>query len=339
MNNCARSIDMLNAAVLIDPDNTKMIKKITELRDKFVIDLVTRLELDIENDFPDKYIEIEKLITANELKKAEKLIDEFQSDEAKAEKALYIKGLLLYRNGNLRESVNCFDGALSLESINEKASFMKSRAQTLLNYVDKAAKEMSKSKYQEAVKTLTSALAVDKDNRILNQASYFQRALANFNAGYVESAFDDYKKFDLLNKLIGNTFNGIGLGAALTKAQTPEEQSKPTSDITEKKKKRVRENKKSSKVTPVVVKQTGENCAQNDLEPESTKQIELKDVKQNSNQQAAIAEITMMSSQFNVNPIAVDEETCSQDVKTEKIEESISIEAEHISDDAESLKS
>lgn len=295
MNNFARSIDMLNAAVLIDPENKQMIRNITELRDKFVVDLVSRLERDIEGDFPDKYVEIEKMITVNDLKRAEKLVDEFHSEEAETPKALYVKGLLLYRNGNLKESVKCFDRASGLESVNEKTSIMKSNAETLLKLVDQAAKEMGELKYRDAVKTLTKALAVDKDNRIINQASYFQRALANFNAGFVEASFDDYKKFDLLKKVIGNA--GMDFGAALTKPRETEEKNSSTSEATETKKcESMQEHKESTEAAiEVSVKKIENDCTKTEPVFEfSSDQFEIIDP--NAEQQSVTEEIEVKPS-------------------------------------------
>lgn len=273
---------MLNAAVLIDPENPKMVKNITEIRDKYVVDLVSRLESEIERDLPDKFEDIEKIIMANDFKKAEKMIKELEDAEPTA-KTLFVKGLLLYRKGNLKGSVTVFDEALSLDSSYEKALFMKTKAQTLLELVEKAASEMNESNFREAVRTLTKSLEIDRDNRIINQVSYFQRALANFNAGFVEAAFEDYKKFDLLKKIIGNPFPGVeALGASLVKLQNTSEGQ--TDDKPKKKKKKkvqkpkeecgetstkVPKEEESSKIVDCSLEKTDTKCTKTENEQQS----------------------------------------------------------------------
>lgn len=212
MNNCSQAVEMLNAAASIDPENKKMIKIIVDIRDYFVRELVLRLERDIAIDFPDKYSEAEKLIRSNQLVKVDKLVEEIYSEEPKTGRAIYIKALALYFAGSLNESLKLFKSSIELDGTLENAKKMKSKAKTLSALVEKSAEEMTAVKYEAAIETLTAALHVDKDNLVINQAAHFQRALANFNLGHFESAFEDYKKFESMKKLVGNVLKDIEVG-------------------------------------------------------------------------------------------------------------------------------
>lgn len=219
MNNCSQAVEMLNAAASIDPENKKMIKIIVDIRDYFVRELVLRLERDIAIDFPDKYSEAEKLIRSNQLVKVDKLVEEIYSEEPKTGRAIYIKALALYFAGSLNESLKLFKSSIELDGTLENAKKMKSKAKTLSALVEKSAEEMNAVKYEAAIETLTAALHVDKDNLVINQAAHFQRALANFNLGHFESAFEDYKKFESMKKLVGNVLKDIEVGESKNEIQ------------------------------------------------------------------------------------------------------------------------
>jgi hypothetical protein len=91
---------MLNAALVIDPENTRMTATIINLRDSFVKDLVLRLEAEIEKDFPDKFRDAEKLLITNQLAKAEILVKQINAEEPESARAFYIKGFHLYLCGS-----------------------------------------------------------------------------------------------------------------------------------------------------------------------------------------------------------------------------------------------
>lgn len=210
LNNCSRAIEVLNAAILIDPENEKATKNILSIRDFFMKDLISRLEAEIESDIPDKYSEAEKMIRANKHAEAEKLVKEICNEEPMTAQACYIKGLsVLYMSGGLKESLSHFKEALALKPSLKNALEMEAKTKKLLNLVEKASQEMAAANYPEAIETLTEALKVDNDNNIINQASYFQRALAYFNQGSFKNAFEDYKKFEILKKIVGNVMNDI----------------------------------------------------------------------------------------------------------------------------------
>lgn len=202
-------MNILSAAILVDPENTKMKKNIDELRTHFLKKLIKRLECDIESDFPDKYREAEKLIMSNQLIKAEKYVNEIFNEEPKVAQSYYIKGLSLYMAGSLKDSLKHFAQALELDNSLECAVKMREKTKTLNSFIEKAAVEMEAKEYGNAIETLSKALEVDRENRIINQASYFQRALAYFNIEQKEKAFDDFRKFELMKHLVGNVLKDI----------------------------------------------------------------------------------------------------------------------------------
>lgn len=209
LNNCSRAVQMLNAAKSIDPGNHKMFQMIINVRDHFVKDLIARLEREIESEFPDRYKEVEKLIVSNQLYKAEKLVEEIYNEEPKVPQAYYLKGLALYMTGSLKEAQKQFDLALEIDDTMECAIKMNRNAKRLHDLIDEASQEMEKKNYTKVIELLTTALATDKDNRVINQAAHFQRALAYYNAGDLPNAFEDYKKFELMSKLCGDILKGI----------------------------------------------------------------------------------------------------------------------------------
>lgn len=210
MKNCSCAVEMLNAAARVDPNNKKLIKTIVRIREHFVKDLVERLEQDMIRKLTEKNSDVEKLIMSNQLAKAEKLIDEIgKKNSTDNGHLVYLKGLALYMKGSLQESLKLFKKAQQLDESLEKAKTMESKTLEFQELVNKTAEQMSVGKYEEAIETLTQTLTVDKNNRVINQAVYFQRALAYFNLGNFEGAFEDYKKFDLINQLVGNVLSGL----------------------------------------------------------------------------------------------------------------------------------
>lgn len=209
LNNCARAVQMLNAAKSIDPENPKMYKMIINVRDHFVKDLIGRLEREIEGELPDRYKEVEKLIISNQLYKAEKLVEEIYNEEPKVPQAYYLKGLAFYMTGSLKEAQKQFGLALEMDETMENAIKANKNAKKLHDLIDGASQEMEKKNYIKVIELLTTALATDKDNRVINQAAHFQRALAYYNAGNLPKAFEDYKKFELMSKLCGDVLKSI----------------------------------------------------------------------------------------------------------------------------------
>lgn len=197
-------MEILGAAATIDPENKKVFGTISQMRTHFMMELIARLEAEIENEFPDKFQEAEKMIMANQLVKAENLVDEIFNEEPKTGQTYYIKGLALYMSGSLKESVKMFKHALELDELMERAASMLVKASKLDELSDRATAQMTGQKYHEAINTLTEALSADTDNRVMCQASLFQRALAHFNTGNFEGAFDDFKKFEMMKTIVGD---------------------------------------------------------------------------------------------------------------------------------------
>lgn len=211
--NCSRAIQMLNAALLIDPENNKVVKTIIETRDRYVKEMISRLELDIRSEFPCKYKEAEKLILSNQLIKAGKMVEEIFNEEPKIGKTYFIKGLSLYMAGSLKEALKHFLKATELDESLETAKKMLEKTTNLNNLVENASKLMESKDYEKTVETLTQALSVDRENRVINQAALFQRSLAYFNMGESQKAFEDYKRFEVLQKLVGDVLEGIEIPA------------------------------------------------------------------------------------------------------------------------------
>lgn len=200
---------MLNAALLIDPENKKMNLMIHNLRNSFVKDLVLKLEAEIEKDFPDKITDAEKLMSTNQLVKAEKLVEEINVEEPGTARAFYIKGAYLYFTGALKESHKLLIKSLEINGQMEKAVKMEEKCRKLDKLFDTAMKEMTDLDYTKAIETFTKVIEFDKENKFICQASHFQRALASFNIGEFDSAFEDYKTFESMKKIVGNVLKEI----------------------------------------------------------------------------------------------------------------------------------
>lgn len=204
LNNCSRAVEILGAAATIDPENKKVIGTISQMRTHFMMELISRLEVEIQEELPDKFSEAEKMIMSNQLAKAKMLVDEIFNEVPKTGQAYYIKGLALYMSGSLKESVKMFKKALELNELVTNAAIMLAKALKLDELSDRATTQMTDKKYHEAISTLTEALSADTDNRVMCQASLFQRALAHFNTGNFEGAFDDFKKFEMMKTIVGD---------------------------------------------------------------------------------------------------------------------------------------
>jgi tetratricopeptide (TPR) repeat protein len=246
---------MLNAAVLIDPENRKIIRTIVDMRDSFVKDLVLRLEKEIENDFPDKLRDAEKLMITNQMVKAEKVIGEINVEEPNSARAFYIKGLYLYLKGSLKESHKLLTQALEVNANMEKAVKMEEKCKTLLDMTETASQEMKDQKYSAAIETFTKAIEFDPENKFSVQASVFQRALANFNMGNFNAAFEDYKTFESMKKVVGNVLQDIEVPDAVKeKKEKAEKEAKAKKSL--KKKKKSKKHAKNIEVKVVTKLQT-----------------------------------------------------------------------------------
>lgn len=210
MNNFLRAVKMLNAAARVDQGSSKITNTITSIRDQFIKDLVERLEIDIRYEVSDIYKEVEKLIKSHQLREAEKLLNVIgKKASTESGQFVYLKGFALYMKGSLKESLILFKKAQEFDDFYQKAKRMERKIIFFQELADKTEIQMNSGKYEEAIETLTYTLKVDKDNRLINQAVFFQRALANFNIGKKEDAYADYQQFLLITKIVGNVLAGV----------------------------------------------------------------------------------------------------------------------------------
>lgn len=201
---------MLNAAALIDPENDTIAKKIIRIRDEFMKDLILRLEDEIKKDFPDKCNDAEKLMITNQMAKAGKLVEQINLEEPNSARAFYVKGLLLYYKGDLKESFKLFKQASDLNPRMENAVRMRKKVKSLQELVDAATKEMNDKNYPKSIELFTKIIDTDKNNKLISQASHFHRALAYFNYGNFEESFEDYKSSEILKSVVGDVLKNIG---------------------------------------------------------------------------------------------------------------------------------
>lgn len=197
-------MDILNKAALIDAENDNIMAIIKDARDTFVNDLVARMERETLELLPDKFKDAERLILSCKFDESQKLIKEIFEEEPKTAKAIYIKALSEYMIGNLKASAKLFEEALKLDPAFRKATDKLQKAKELQELLQCASEEMVCEKYQAVVELLTKALKIDNTNRVIIQASHFQRSLAYFNLGQPKEAFADYQKFEDLKPLVGS---------------------------------------------------------------------------------------------------------------------------------------
>lgn len=197
---------MLQAAMLIDPDNQAIIKKITNLRDCYYKELIDRLEQDIAKDLPCTFEECEKLINSHRTREASKMVEDLYKEEPRTAEAYYLKGLLLYMTGGLTESLTFLDEALKIDNTHEKALKIKGNIEKNQTLTESAKHEMASKNYERAAELLSEVIKIDINNQIMTQIAYFERALAYFNAGEKAKAFEDYKTFELMKVIVGDVF-------------------------------------------------------------------------------------------------------------------------------------
>jgi tetratricopeptide (TPR) repeat protein len=193
------------------------------------------LEADIEKDFPDKFRDAEKLLNTNQLTKAEVLVKQINVEEPESARAFYIKGLHLYLSGSLKESHKLFIKALEANGQMEKAIKMEEKSRKLNELFETASKEMIDMNYEKAIELFTKVIEFDKNNNFICQASHFQRALASFNIGQFDAAFEDYKAFESMKKIVGNVLKDIEI-PQVSRPKQDEEPKKPKKSKTKKKK-------------------------------------------------------------------------------------------------------
>lgn len=249
------------------------------------------MEVDIKNDFPDKFRDAEKLIFSNQLVKAERLVDEIVNENPESGRAYYIKGLAVYMTGSLKESIKLFNQAAEIDETVENAKVMEEKAITLQDLTQNAAQEMNDKNYSQAIETLTKALSVDRENRVVNQLSHYQRALAYFNLGQMDKAFEDFKRFELIKKMVGNVLKKIEEDGEEARTDNVEDGKMSSPKIEEAEKsdqldcgdfKKFDEDDKHSENTSVESQETGREDLENKEDfVDDVKDFENQDVKNN----------------------------------------------------------
>ena len=171
--------------------------------------LVNRLEKEVESSLPDEFEATELLIKSNKLTKAQKLVEKFYDTSPKTARGAYLKGLSVYMAGSLKESMKYFTEALKIDAVFDKATDKLDKAEKFQTLLDKANIEMTCCRFEQALVTLTECLKVDETNVPINQVAHFQRAMALFNLGNSEGAFEDYKKFEDMKLIVGDVFDEL----------------------------------------------------------------------------------------------------------------------------------
>lgn len=204
------ALQVLSAAIFMDPDNKKVQTKISNIRQFFIKDLVSRLESEVGMEIAESQMKIEsskkieraeQLIDEHNMEEAEKLIEEVSSAKMKSEQFLFVKGYLLYMSGSLKEAIPLLKEATALNPSREKSRKLLENAEKLNKLLDASAEKTTQKKHLESIDLLTELLEVDKENARINQAAYFQRSLAFFSLGKSGNALSDFKKFQSLQTL------------------------------------------------------------------------------------------------------------------------------------------
>lgn len=206
-NNIEMALQVLSTAIFMDPKNKKVHTKISDIRQFFIKDLVARLESEVELEIAESEKKIdstrkieraEQLINEDNLQDAEKLLEEVSKYAVKSEQFLFVKGYLLYKSGALKEAIPLLKEATIFNPCREESKRLLENAEKLAELLDASAEKTIQKKHLESIELLTEVLEVDEKNVRINQAAYFQRALAYFSLGKSVDAFSDFKKFESL---------------------------------------------------------------------------------------------------------------------------------------------
>lgn len=196
---------VLSSALFIDPDNVKIRENISNIRTFFLKDMVERLEIEVNTEAQKfcLHVEIERKvrtaeeqIKAENIEEAEKLIQEISKADPKSCEISFLKGFSLYMAGALKEAVPLLKEALQINQNHKRANELLDNSTKLIKLIDAAAANMVEKNHAESIDLLTKALAIDKSNSKINQAAYFQRAMAHFSQGNSGEAYSDFKKFE-----------------------------------------------------------------------------------------------------------------------------------------------
>lgn len=146
------------------------------------------------------YNEVEELFKLYHTSEAKILLEEITKENLYPGRIKYLKGLELYLSGDLASSIELLTEAEKLDSSHQTTELLE-MAKKLERLGNQAKSAMDNQNYPEAIELLTKAIAVDEMNFIINQASYFMRALAFYNSGHEEKSIKDYQSFERLKSL------------------------------------------------------------------------------------------------------------------------------------------
>lgn len=207
-NEIMKALRALQSAMIMDSENKKVHKEILALRQSFIMKTVMKFESEVENEL--KEIEAKEVLT-KKIKEAEQFIDREKFDEAEktieeiskligedAEQVKLLKGAMLYKIGSVAQALPLLAEALQLNPKNEITKKIHDQAVQLNFYIVSAAAKNIEQDHEESINLLTKAMTVDKNNKKIMQAIYFQRAMAQFSLGNSTDAINDFKVFESL---------------------------------------------------------------------------------------------------------------------------------------------
>lgn len=203
-----KALETMSVAVLIDPENKSVEKIVKKMTDDFLQILVSTLEAEVfeDSDATAKLNRIEFLIKSNKLADAGNLLPTVDPTD---DRGWFVRGLLAYMKGSLKMSLVCFHKALSLNDKLTEAQEYSQKAEKLVELIEGATHQMSLKNDELAAQMLTEALEVDKENKRIVQAIYFQRSMCKLNMEKQNEAFEDYLQFEALQNQTGMIMDGI----------------------------------------------------------------------------------------------------------------------------------
>lgn len=205
MNNIEKAMKILSMAASIDPANEKVQKKIREIKEFFIKDLVERLETEVTPDVSDTWTKLE---LKSKLEKAETLINEEKIEEAmvvmkeiseidsSSDQLAFLKAFAQYMDGSIKPAIELFNETLKLNSSHQRAKELLEKATKINELFEKATQLTVEKKHDDAIEIFTKILSIDGKNMKVIQAALFQRSLGNFKLGSTTQAFKDFKLFE-----------------------------------------------------------------------------------------------------------------------------------------------
>jgi tetratricopeptide (TPR) repeat protein len=206
---CSKALEILSLAVLVEPDHAAVKRIVKEESDKFLRKIVFELENDVLADDNIETIlnHVNFLVKSGRFAAADKMIpvDELMTSA----RGWFLKGFIKYMLGSVKLSLVYTKKALEMDETMNEAKELAKRAENFVELIDGASEQMKLNENDKAIEMLTTALEVDDDNKRIVQAIYFQRAVAKFNSGKQQEAFDDYLLFEGLQNYTGMIMDGI----------------------------------------------------------------------------------------------------------------------------------